>query len=550
MTRIVQNTWKLLTQRERKRFLLLTLLDIIISFVDIASLAALLFIVQLYIQPHQAHASFVPLWVSASNTVLIAGFLVFFCLKNILAIMVSRKEFDFIGEVAVRISAIHLQQYQQAPFSEFIDVNSSVQIRKIAFQPFEFCQYVLQGMQQLIAQSFLIAATLAGIIAFNARIFLLLLLILAPPVAGVFYLMKKKLAKSRAGIRSANERSFEHLLDALKGYVEGNIYDRNDFFKDRFVHHRKKFSTHLFDSLGIQAMPARIIEMFAIAGLFILIFFAQSTGSKDAFLLVGAFMVAAYKLIPGAVKLINTSGQIKAYEPSLNELLKETNITAHEHQQSTNIESIEFKNIVFRYGEIPVLENLNFTINAGDLVGITGRSGRGKTTLLNILLGFLENETGEIRVNDAAVGMQERRAFWPSIAYVRQQSFLVNESIIKNITLQEEAPDEKKLQRALEVLGLDALLCTFPEGGKKLVSENGKNISGGQQQRIALARAIYKDAQLLLMDEPFNELDQASVQQLLCHFRQLANEGKIVVLITHDQNSLSHCNKIISLDEG
>ena len=97
--------------------------------------------------------------------------------------------------------------------------------------------------------------------------------------------------------------------------------------------------------------------------------------------------------------------------------------------------------------------------------------------------------------------------------------------------------------------GLSDLLSKFPEGLKKIITENGKNISGGQQQRVAIARAVYKNSDLVLLDEPFNELDDESTTALVNHFKAMSSEGKTVLMITHDKKSLSHCNKIISLDE-
>jgi ABC-type bacteriocin/lantibiotic exporter with double-glycine peptidase domain len=138
--------------------------------------------------------------------------------------------------------------------------------------------------------------------------------------------------------------------------------------------------------------------------------------------------------------------------------------------------------------------------------------------------------------------------YWPFVSYVRQQSFFIYDTIKKNITFEED-PHINNLTYALEVSGLHELIESFPEGSEKIITENGKNISGGQQQRIAIARAVYKDADLIILDEPFNELDEASELKILGHFIEMTKQGKIVILVTHNRKILSHCTKIISLDE-
>ena len=178
---------------------------------------------------------------------------------------------------------------------------------------------------------------------------------------------------------------------------------------------------------------------------------------------------------------------------------------------------------------------------------ISGKSGIGKTTLLNLLLGFLEPSAGEIFINGSPVSSDQLRQYWPQIAYVRQEPFFIHDTILRNITLEESGAASEQLTQALSFSGLNDMLNEFPEGAEKIITENGKNISGGQKQRITLARAIYKNANLLLLDEPFNELDEASAISVLQRLSALAREGKMIVLITHDQKSLSFCNKILSL---
>jgi ABC-type multidrug transport system fused ATPase/permease subunit len=549
---ILRHTWSVLEKEEKKRFITLSLLDIVISVVDILSLALLLWIVKFYIQPGQDNLPFLPGWLANRQSVsFIAIFFLVFGIKNIAAFFITRAQYNFIAGVAVRISGINLSNYQQGEFNDFVNIDSSVQIRKISLQPFEFCQFILSGIQQIITQSFLIILTVVAIILFNAKLFLLLLLILLPPVILVFYIIKKRLTHAKIQIRTTNEKSFQHLLDALKGYVEANIYNRNAFFLNRFLKHRRIFSRYLFDSLALQSMPNRIIEIFAVLGLFILIAIAKWTGNDNsaALITVGAFMAAAYKIIPGIVKLINVAGQIRAYEYSITDLTKKKETTTGFGKEPQAIQSIQLKNISFGYNDLPVLKNFCLSLEKGDFLGITGESGKGKTTILNLLLGFLAPGNGEIFINGVNVAPEDIKKYWPSISYVRQQSFFIHDTAVHNITFEEEEYNKTNLALALEISGVNGMIEQFPEGLDKIISENGKNISGGQQQRIALARAVYKNADLILLDEPFNELDEDSSITLLKHFKELAARGKMVIMITHDRQSLSSCNKIVSLDE-
>lgn len=555
MTQIIKNTLRVLDKKEKKQFGIFILLDILINVADVLSLICLLWVVQYYIQPSDnKYANFLPAWVADRSSVwLITIFVLFFTIKNWLGYVITRSGLSFISKIAVRISRDNLAKYQNAKFSEFIQTDSSAHIRHASFQPFDFAQYMLSGMQQVITQSSLIAITILAIVVFNAKLFLLVSLILLPPSILIFSLVKKKLSLARKQIQVSNERSFQYLLDALKGYVEGNIYNRNDFFLNRFITTRGQFSKQLFNSIALQGMPTRIIEIFAVLGLFILIVISTwGTGSDEATLItIGAFMVAAYKIIPGIVKLINGIGQMKAYEFSMDsEKANRYEVNKLENQSNSHsgITSIEFKNVYFKYADQSILNNLSFELKPGDFFGITGASGKGKTTIMNLLLGFLHASKGEIIVNNIPSKEDQIKIYWPYISYVRQQAFLIHDSMLKNITLEESGYDELLLQEAIKVSGVEKMIEEFSEGLEKLVTENGKNISGGQQQRISIARALYKNASVILLDEPFNELDELSTKTMLEHFKRLAESGKIIIMITHDSQSLSYCNKVISLD--
>jgi ABC-type multidrug transport system fused ATPase/permease subunit len=553
----LKHTWAILDKKEKKQFVGLTALDIIISIADILSLALLLYIIRFYIQgDNQDNLSFLPSWLTEKNSIwLISLFFLLFGIKNLVAWFIAKAWYRFVGQVAVRISGNNLSGYQHSGFAEFVNTDSSVHVRRIGFQPFEFSQYILSGIPQIITQASLILLTITAIILFNAKLFLLLLIILLPPVVVIFYFIRNRLAKIRDRIKEGHEGSFQYLLDALKGYVEGNIYGRNDFFLRRFINSRKTFSASLFESISIQAMPPRIIEVFAVLGLFILIIIAKWYGNNDTdyLVIIGAFVGAAYKIIPGIVKIINISGQMNAYQFSVLDLMSNDTTSKKKQNentgQATELSSMALEKVSFSYDQQPLLNKLSFGIEKGDFVGITGESGKGKSTLLNLLLGFLTPAEGTIHINGTSTQKENMKQYWPFIAYVKQESFLINDTILRNITLEEDNYDKKNLHNAVEISGIDKIIAGSADGLNKIITENGKNISGGQRQRIAIARALYKKARLIILDEPFNELDEESECMLLQHFKQLAKDGSMILLITHNKKSLSFCNKIISLDE-
>lgn len=515
--------------------------DVFISAIDILSLAFLVFIIHFYTQPAGTNTiSFLPDWLMDHDSVLlILFFFLFFSIKNLIGFLIYKAQSKFLSKLSSRISQTMLKKYLEGSYADYVTIDSAVQIRKINHHSIDFSHHVLGGIQQIITQAVLIFLSVVAIVIFNAKIFLLLLVLIIPPVLILFYLIKKRLRHVKQTIRKSSERSLQYLQEALSSYVESNVYNKNDFFLRRYTSSQVEFNKHHAELTIVQGIPVRLIEVFAMLGLFLLIAINKWTGSADnsTIVTIGAFMAAAYRIIPGVVKILNTSSQVNTFSHSMDDLLQAAEITDKQNSAATkHIEAIEFKKLSFQYNEKILFNDIDLVIRPGDFLGLAGRSGIGKTTILNLLLGFLEPRSGHILINDE----RDLQKYWHRIAYVKQQNFLIHDSIQKNITLEDELSDPQKLQQVIEIAGLTELNTT--------IAESGKNISGGQRQRIAIARALYKNADLIILDEPFNELDERSEQVLLHHFKQLAKSGKIIILITHDKNSLQFCSKILSLD--
>lgn len=556
MKKFVSLLFNILSPKERSRLFIMAGFDLLMGIADVVFLIALLVIIRAYTSTAPVTT---PLhtWYSLlvhANAVVVTGiFLLLFCIKNITGVLLQKAQHQYVYGVATRLSEKNMISYLKGNYLQFINVDSSVQIRQISHIPLEFSHYILTNFQQIIAQGILILFTTGAILLYHPALFVLLIILLFPPVIWLGMFIKKQLKKVRAQIKSNSVKSIQYLQESLSGYIESNIYRKSDFFTTRYHYYQQQLNQNIAIQQTLQGLSSRMIEIFALLGFFILISINKLVAGKFTIdvLTIGVFMAAAYKIIPGMVKILNSAGQMKTYSFTLHDMagkdeLRESHSTTLDDDQQ--IHSVSFSDVCFKFKESQVIESLSFEISPGDFAGISGISGRGKTTMINLLLGFLQQDSGIIAINNNALDAAERAVFWPKIAYVKQQGFFMNDTILKNITLTNDGYNKARLQQALSISGLEDFLSDYPEGIDKVVREHGKNISGGQRQRIALARALYHDFELLILDEPFSEIDEQAEQDILLRIQQLSNSGRMVLFITHNKTSLSFCNKIILSD--
>jgi len=566
MLKILRKIGKILTHEEKRKLAWLMGLDIISSIADILSLALLLFIIHFYTENGwTGKLSFLPAWLTSPHSLwLIWIFFLLFTIKNGLSFLIYTAQSRFRYGVASRISQNNLLRYLEGTFRDYAHTDSSVHILKIAQQPIEFCQYVLAGLQQGLTEWTLIIVTVIAVLLFNAKLFLLLLVLLLPPVVIVGWLTKRRLHSARVYIKTSRDIMWQHLQESIASFVESNLYDKTRFFTERYGQAQRVLNRHLSSLQAMQGAPSRLAEIFAVFGLLALIAIGHFSGNTHSteFVTLGAFLAAAYKIIPGIARVLNIAGQMRTYEFTMDALIenrKPRDLFAGSQPSSSStsaapsttvprLHSLSGRLIGFCYDKTRVLEDCSFHLQTGDFLGVRGDSGKGKTTLLNIILGFIAATEGDILFNGTVIAPSDLKKYWPRIAYVKQQPFIIHDSLLANITLGEEAPDRERLESAILLSGLDDLIKRLPRGIDSTITESGKNVSGGQRQRIALARALYKDADLIILDEPFSELDEASEERLLDRFRQLAGEGKMIIMITHNKQSLAWCNRTLSLE--
>jgi ABC-type bacteriocin/lantibiotic exporter with double-glycine peptidase domain len=215
--------------------------------------------------------------------------------------------------------------------------------------------------------------------------------------------------------------------------------------------------------------------------------------------------------------------------------------------------SISLHNVEFEYPHTnePAIKDLSLKINESDIIGFIGSSGAGKTTLIDVILGLLKPQKGELFYNDILLDEKTVGNWRSLVAYLPQDVFLLDDTLERNIALGvfDNEIDKKKVLESIEKARLTDMVSNLPLGIKTLVGERGVKVSGGQKQRISLARAFYHGREVLVMDESTSALDTGTEQQIVEEIKRLKGE-KTIIVIAHRLTTLQHCNAIYRLDGG
>ena len=288
------------------------------------------------------------------------------------------------------------------------------------------------------------------------------------------------------------------------------------------------------------------------------VFLKNNQSTSEVFIIIGVFSFASIKLIPSITNIMRSVQGLKYNSPSLDVLYNElknsdedNQIFKNENYSPNNFEfkRIEIKDMSFCYPDKKdeVLKAVNLEIFKGDKIGFLGETGSGKTTLVNLIAGLVVPSSGEILVNNES--MNNKIKVWQdNIGYVSQSVYLADQSLAFNITFKnpEEKVDEKRIEYLINILKLSDFIKSQSDGLETAVGEKGIKLSGGQLQRIGIARALYSKPNILILDEATNALD-SETQKFVIKNIYSEMEKKTIISISHDINSLKECSKIFKL---
>lgn len=485
---------------------------------------------------------------------LIVIFLSMYVLKNIFLIFYYWWQQKFIWKIYSFCSKHLLNKYLANDYSFFQRINQSELIQNVHIETKNFTSAANAALVLFLET--LITVSLISVLLFYNFFTTLILIFFFFIIVLIFYLILHKYINRWGEIRiQSNKRMFQVLKEVFDGVKTVKVFNAELIFEKMFSKHMYKFYSATYKQNSFKQYPKIFIELIlAILGI-ILVFFIDlsNISSSELVPFFGLMIVASLRVIPSINKIMSNYNQIIFFKGSINILLDEVsdqkNIIKEKIINKLPLnDTFEIKNANFSYKEKPIFKNLNFHIKKKDCIGIYGDSGSGKTTLIDIIMTLNKIDKGEIYLDKFPLKNDYDKKKWlANISYVPQTTFLFNDKVKNNISFEydENQINTEKVVDCLKKTKLERFIYNNVDAIYE-ISEGGTNLSVGEKQRMGLARALYKDPELIILDEPTSSLDKNTEEEIISFLGEF-KEGKTMIIISHNLNSLKICNRIIKV---
>lgn len=458
-----------------------------------------------------------------------------------------------------------IEGYLSRPYSWYLDKNSANLGKTILSEVGSVISQGLMPLMTLIAQSIVSVGLLALIFYIDTSLAIAVFLLFGCIYGLIFFASSSFLLRIGGETVAANQNRYEIVSEAFGAFKEIKVTGLERPYIEQFLKSSLVFARHQATLLSIAQIPRFVVEGVAFCGLIIVILFlmGRSGGFNAALPIVAIYAFAGYRLMPAAQQIYGSITQIRFSEPAIDGLYSELSklalsppsFGAHRSKNQMPFEeSINLKSVSFAYPESNrlALDSIDVCIPALSTIGFVGATGSGKTTVIDIILGLLEPQKGSLTIDGMTLD-QDTRLLWQGlIGYVPQNIFLKDGTIAENIAfgLKGEEIDLLALEKAAMAANLhNFIINDLPDGYATSVGERGIRLSGGECQRIGIARALYREPKVLILDEATSALDNLTEQAVMDAVNNLGNNITII-LIAHRLSTVQLCDNIYLLKKG
>jgi len=563
----------LLTPHERRLAWLLLILIIIMAFLEMIGVASILPFVSVLTNPSLIDTNFAlnkifqvsSIFGVENNQQFLFGLgvLVFILLVTSITFkaLTTYAQIRFVQMLQYNISKRLMERYLSQPYSWFLSRNSADFSRTILSETGIVIGNGVSALINLVAKSMVAIALLALLIVANLKIALIVGFSLSISYLLIYKFTSnyvKRMGEERFKKELLLFKSISEAFGAVKEIKTGGL---EQIYIKRFSDPARTIAKNLASSSVVQQFPRFVLEAVAFGGIILLILFQMmQTGSfNNALPVITLYVFAGYRLMPALQEIYGVFSKFNFITPSVDKIhndfenLKILNSNNKQGVISIN-KTINLKNIYYNYPNASreALKNISLSIPVNTTVGLIGATGSGKTTTVDIILGLLEAQKGTLEIDEIIITKQNSRAWQRTIGYVPQYIYLSDDTLSANIAFGVEPKDinQEAVERASKIANLhEFVMDELPKQYQTEVGERGIRLSGGQRQRIGIARALYHDPQVLILDEATNALDNITEKAVMDAVNNLSKHITII-LIAHRLNTVKKCDKIYLLEKG
>ncbi len=482
-----------------------------------------------------------------------------FFLKAVFLAFLAWRQSVFVYGLEASLSQRLFSGYLRQPYPFHLQRNSAQLIQYSVNEVAQFSRGAVRSAMTLTAE-LLVMIGIGGLL-FVVEPVGAILVIATLGLTGVIF---HKLSKTRL-LRWGQARQYhegkriQHLQQGLGGVKDVKLLGRESDFLASYAFHSEETARVYIRQNTLEALPRLWLELLAVIGLVVLVISMLAQGKPIESLVptLGLFAASAFRLMPSTNRVLTSLQNLRYAFPVIDVIARELALSVSDTSAAvvdrlSICRSLELHNVSYTYlgAEKPALNNVNFKIEIGKSVGFIGGSGAGKSTLIDLMLGLLTPDQGRLTIDGKNIN-EVLRCWQNQIGYVPQTIYLTDDTLRRNIAfgLAEEQINDLAIKKAIEAAQLSAFIATLPDGLNTVVGERGVRLSGGQRQRIGIARALYHDPQVLVLDEATSSLDIATERDVMRAVNALHGE-KTILIVAHRLSTVEHCDSIVRLERG
>ena len=564
---------ELLTPRERRRLWLVFAGMLAAALLETAGVTSVLPFLTVIANPNVVqdndllHRLFTTLGFSSVNWFLVfLGFLALgaLVLSNAMRAVVTWGMLRFSWMRNHSLSLRLLDSYLHRPYTFFLNENTATFGRNILMETTQAVTGALIPALDVVSRAIVLLFLIALLLVVNPVLALVVAIVIGAIYGAIYLLLQRKLARIGKGRLEANAGRFKAAGEAFGGIKAVKLMGSEDIFVRRYSAHSYRFSNYNASAAVLSSLPRYALETVAFGGIILIVLYLLTTRGDLAQVLplAGLFTFAGYRMMPAIQQIFQSATQLRfnlAVLDTLHEALQAGYATAERHD-SRDTEPLPFKDklelhtITFQYQRTaePVIRDLSLTIRAGSSIAFAGKTGVGKTTISDIILGLLPPTEGTMRVDGVEIGPENLHRWQRNLGYVPQDIYLQDDTVASNIAfgIADGKIDMEAVERAARIANIhDFIVGELPDGYNTLVGERGVRLSGGERQRVGLARALYHDPAVLVLDEATSALDGATEKAVFTAIENIARV-KTMVIIAHRLTTVRKCDVVYVIEDG